>query len=137
MDEPEVKGQPPTLASFHHKEFFLPLQIPIKSFRFIFGVYPFDAQQKHICWKENILIEKHAAFFYKVQKYVLIYTSYKFTWGQISLKNKSFTTFQRTLNHCRKRNLGLRCQSFCTVGNFSGFSGYIFCKEIFIIAQAR
>ena len=74
MDEPEVKGQPPTLASFHHKEFFLPLQIPIKSFRFIFGVYPFDAQQKHICWKENILIEKHAAFFYKVHTKVCTYT---------------------------------------------------------------
>ena len=52
MDEPEVKGQPPTLASFHHKEFFLPLQIPIKSFRFIFGVYPFDAQQKRFVEKK-------------------------------------------------------------------------------------
>ena len=85
--------------------------------------------EKKIFWYKNIL---HFS-----TKYKSMYTSYKFTWGQISLKNKSFTTFQRTLNHCRKRNLGLRCQSFCTVGNFSRFSGYIFCKEIFIIAQAR
>ena len=68
-------------------------------------------------------------------KYKSMYTTYIFTWGQISLKNKSFTTFQRTLNHCRKRNLGLRCQSFCTVGNFSGFLGFIFCKELFIFAS--
>ena len=72
----------------------------------------------------------------KVCTYLYVqYISYTFTWGQISLKNKSFTTFQRTLNHCRKRNLGLRCQSFCTVGYFSGILGFIFCKEIFMIAS--
>ena len=58
MDGPEVKGQPPTLASFHHKEFFLPLQIPIKSFRFIFGVYPFDAQQKRFVEKKWYFVTK-------------------------------------------------------------------------------
>ena len=61
MDEPEVKGQPPTLASFHHKEFFLPLQIPIKSFRFIFGVYPFDAQQRHV--EKKIFLYKNILHF--------------------------------------------------------------------------